>query len=46
MGTVGYNLNRLRGTEELLHATYDVYTGRNIDHRFVVLIAYLPGIQR
>ncbi|PIL30475.1 hypothetical protein GSI_07174 [Ganoderma sinense ZZ0214-1] len=26
MGTVGYNLNRLRGTEELLHATYDVYT--------------------
>ena len=26
-GVVGYSLSRLRGTRELLHATYDVYTG-------------------
>ena len=27
MGTVGYPLSTMRGTKELLHATYDVFTG-------------------
>ncbi len=41
MGTVGYNLNRLRGTEELLHATYDVYTGGYIWRHGSVLFCCL-----
>ena len=28
MGTVGYGLRRFIGTEELLHATYDVLRGQ------------------
>ena len=26
-GTVGYGIERFRGTKELLHSTYDVFTG-------------------
>ncbi len=29
LGTVGYGLRELRGTEELLHATYDVFHGES-----------------
>ena len=28
LGTVGYDLQRLRGTDELLRATYDVFQGK------------------
>lgn len=28
MGTVGYSLKTLRGTDELLHATFDVFHGK------------------
>ena len=44
LGTVGYNLDRLRGTEELLHATYDVYTGRYlVSSRFTVVLITCMG---
>ena len=45
MGTVGYSLNRLRGTEELLHATYDVYTGEYWDLccSLLCLLTACPG---
>ncbi|KAI1788469.1 hypothetical protein LXA43DRAFT_894557 [Ganoderma leucocontextum] len=58
MGTVGYSLNRLRGTEELLHATYNVYTAmrdalekdsrihRDISVSNVILVKELGGTVR
>ena len=30
LGTVGYGLKHVRGAEELLHATHDVYTGTSL----------------
>ncbi len=32
LGTVGYGLKHLNGTEELLHATYDVFQGTHLNN--------------
>ena len=42
MGTVGYGLRHFTGTEELLHATYDVLQGRPLVANSASLDSYVP----
>ena len=46
LGTVGYDLQHLRGTDELLRATYDVFQGKYTSHSGSLLLIEHASHQR